>query len=136
MKQVKFLFTMLVMIAALGFTACGDDDDEGDDNGGSSSSLVGTWRSVSATVTEDGETVNMTFNDENYVELTITSTTITSKTFSNGVEIKEDTDSYAYTVSGNKILSEGDEFAIYDLKGDTLTITIVDEGDKVVYKRK
>ena len=28
MKQIKFIFTMLVMIAALGFTACGDDEED------------------------------------------------------------------------------------------------------------
>ena len=48
MKKLYSTIMMLaLMVAALGFTACGGDDDE-IDNGGGSSVLVGTWDAVSS----------------------------------------------------------------------------------------
>jgi hypothetical protein len=137
MKKTKFfalLCCMVAMFCCIGLSSCGDDDD---DNG---SSLIGTWKAVSGTYEEDGETQDYDFSDNFWMTLTFTDKTVTETSF-DGEDTDSDTENYI--LDGNEIVipaGKGEKTIIYSLKGDTLVLTITDneEGgtDVITLKRQ
>ena len=104
------------------FSSCKKDDD------GGSGSLLGTWKAVKETYTEKGITQTETYDDDYYELLIFDETTLTEKIIVDGVEDKGETDSFKYTLDGNRIMvKDGLEltyYGDYSLSGNTLTLTI------------
>ena len=135
MKKTIFfalMCCMLAMFCCVSLTSCGDDDD--DDNG--SNALIGTWKSVSYSYTEGGKTYEGTDDDDNYMLLVITDSTLTFTEYMNGKA--ESTGTESYTLKGNRIVVDGDDSTFYKIIGSSLTLTTVyDNGDSdmMTYKR-
>ena len=122
------LCLFMAMLCSTTVTSCSDDDEDTSPN-----ALIGKWKSVSATM--DG--FSFSYDDQMYMTIDITSTTMTTKSFTNGVEETSETESFSYKVKGNKIVSDGQENE-FVLEGDKLTITFVDEEGTmiIVFKRQ
>jgi hypothetical protein len=145
MKLLKFTVAMLVMLTTLGFTACGDDEEDPEKVMDElikqvelEEALVGTWKSVSYTSTENGEEYYAASDAKNYILITFTEATVTIKTYINGEEDVEERETSTYTVKGNKIIDDDGEEMTFEIKGDTLTLTSLDNGEKniIVLKRQ
>ncbi len=132
MKKKNLLVLMCLFMAMLcttTFTSCSDDDDDNSPSG-----LIGKWKSVSA----DMDGFKIEYNDQMYMTMDITDKTITSKSFTNGVEETSETDSFSYSIKGNKIVaSDGDETE-FSLNGDKLTLIYTDEDGTltIVFQRQ
>ena len=117
----KLVVVSLAVLVSL-FASCSSDDDS---SGGGS--IVGTWQVVSFTVNGEDDTVG---ECENMNTLTFTSETVTDVSFdqdSDGNCIADDPSTIAYSVSGNELVSEFGS-STFEVNGDTLIITNIDEG--------
>lgn len=99
MKKVKFLFAMLLMVTALGFTACSDDDEDVDVD--VRDQAIGNYSVTSTVYVEDegklvsfaselselGEALGMEFKESDFQ---VKGTATVSKTDGNKLLIKED----------------------------------------------
>lgn len=145
MKKMKLLFGMLVMITALGFTACEKDEQVDEDEYVDKlieeidkEELIGTWKSVSLTYTENGEQYYGQFDNKTYVLWSFTKTTVTFKSFVNGTENISKRLEWPFKIKDNKIIDNDGEEMKYEIDGNTLTLTYYDEGEKnvLVLKRQ
>ena len=116
----KLLVLSLSVLVSL-FASCSSDDDS---SGGGS--LIGTWQAQSFII--DG--VEDIVECETMNTLTFTSNMVTSIVFdldSNGECIADDPSTTSYSVSGSEITTEFGS-STFEVNGDTLIITNVDEG--------
>lgn len=132
MKKKNLLVLMCLFMAMLcttTFTSCSDDDDDNSPSG-----LIGKWKSVSA----DMDGYKIEYNDQMYMTMDITDKTITSKSFTNGVEETSETETSTYKIEGNKIIDADGDSMEYSLSGNTLNLTWTDEEGtlKIVFKRQ
>ena len=132
MKKLNVLFLLCLFMTVICTTTSCSKDDDGNDN--SPASIVGTWKSVSASF----GSVTFDYDDQAYMLLEITDTKITDKTFDKGSEVTEETTSFNYTLNGDKIMNGNEMYAQYSLSGNTLTLTRTELGitGTVVYKRQ
>ena len=97
MKKVKFLFAMLLMVTALGFTACSDDEEDTDvrDQAIGNYSVTttvyvedeGKLVSFASELSELGDALGMKFNESDFQ---VKGTATVSKSGDNKILIKED----------------------------------------------
>ena len=111
-KLYSTILLLAMMVAALGFTACGDDDEEDDSGSGYSSFLVGTWQ------VEDEDS----YADEvEYVQFKSNGTYINVQYDEDGLYITKGT----WNVSDNELtMKETDG----EWKGTSFTYTILSKG--------
>lgn len=132
MKKFNLMFFLCLFMAVVctTTTSCKDDDDDDD----SPASLVGTWKAVSGSFSG----VDFEYDDQDYELMIFTDKTLTTKSFTDGKEETSETSTFNYSVSGNKLLCEGETYGTFTLSGNTLTLTqsLLGAEVKTVYKRQ
>lgn len=137
MKQIKFILAVLVILTTFVVVACKEEEKDEDElfdemmQKIDEEMLLGTWKSVTITYTENGKEYTANCDDQMYVLWTFAQSTATFKSYTNGA-LKESI-KFSYTIKGNKLIDKDGGEIIFEVEGDVLTLESYDEGEKIVY---